>query len=850
MLHNATIVLMLYHACTTKEVLDELGSSEKGLHQIYAEARLATYGYNQLKIIRTSLSKKLIEPFVSPIALILFCLLAVSIYLESVSSAILVIVALFVHVVALYTQRLSVDRTLRSVERHASGTVTVRRDNITARIDAIEIVPGDVVLLEAGARIPADGRVLHANELTVNESQLTGTSDPVTKHNRPVASESPLESRSNSVYRGAHVVGGSGVFVVTSTGNATEFGSIVQSLAAKRHFQSLQHRISRLTTPFMVVALLVGVAMLGLSLAHQHDLATSLTYLTAIIAATAPIALSLIVTFTMVYTIASLRKRHVLLRDLQSVELTSMLSAVCLDASSLLTKSELSFERDWFTGRNQREFDRLVYQSVLAKRSANTHYDNTLATHLTEYEYKSTPIKQFDFTHHTGMSGGLWHHENAYTVVVKGMPEVILHQSNLTESQRERATLQFHKMSSEGYKVLAIARAVSARQITSLSNLKQKIGSLEFVGFVVFRQQLVPEANSLVARLRTAGIKPLFVTGNHLDSAYYIAKKLGLASKHGQVVDARRLALLSDSEIIAQLSQEQTVFARATPIQKQRIVELLHSQHIVGATGTRADDVPSLFHADVGISPARSSTLAQDASEIILLNSRFSGLIDAIKWSRTALGNMQRILFYLFLLNAAELMLIVLSGVFNLPIALTPTVILWTNLCVGIGLALPLSLEPHSRHIMERPPAAPNAPMLPVFIVIRIVAIAGAMALVTLSIFSIAYRSEGLLFAQTLAFNVFVWMQIANAFIARSDHTSTFVRFRTHSPWLYLAVIVVFALHGLALWSPLAAWLGLTTLAPLVAVTSGAVGAMSVLVIGECSKWYSRHFIREKNHKK
>lgn len=837
---------MLYHSHSANEVLDELRTSEKGLHQIYAEARLKEYGDNHLRLSRRSLGHILGAPFASALMLILLAAFGSSIFIGNITETILIACIILLNVGLRYWQSISHERTLRSLESEATGHAVVRRDGIEASIAAIELVPGDIVVLKSGDRIPADGRILHSAHFTVNQLQLTGENEAISKHPHTLHSETELHERHNMVYRGTYVTSGNALCIVTATGNRTEYGKLLQRAAHITRRSSLQQKIVR-STHTIVMALLGATAIL-LLLGVYHGMPTReiAEYASSIIVAAVPAILLFAIAFVSTYGLHILRRHRALVRHTQAIESISLISTIVSDKTGMLTRDAVSAIDTWLAPHmSVKDFMQYSQLAVITAAHEQDVLDTALA-HYTSYSRSLhlQPVHEFTFAHDTAMSGNLWHHGAKYRLAIKGSPEKILRLADLPENEYERAHLELQKLAAHGHQVLAIAWCELSQPISNLRQLPKR-QRLHFIGFVAFAQQLKPGIKQVIATAQTAGVSVRMVTGDHVETAYSIARQLGIATERSQVLDARKLAVMSDNEL-ARVVHTVTVFARTSPDQKHRLLSALRRNHIVAATGDSTDDIPALIQAHIGISSARSSLLARDASDMILLNNNFATIFDAIKVSRTTIGNIRRMFLFIITTNIAEMLLIASSLAFALAPAVLPSQLLWVNLVVSLALVLPLGLEPHSRHIMERRPVSPRAHVLPPYLIMRMCVLATTMALLGILAMLQYLPAHGSAYAQTIVFTMFVAMQIVNALSARSDHTSTLVRFRTFSPLIYCGILIVVILQIAVALTPLGSWLGATTINGYDLLVSSGVACIVLLSVSELLKWHSRRTVRRK----
>lgn len=836
---------MLYHAHTPEDVIAELRSSKHGLHQIYAEGRLKHYGRNNIRLSRRPLVRRIYEPLLNVFTAILIVAAIISIALGDYTTGGLLAATVIAYIGLRYLQDWSVERTVKHTEQHVLPPVTVLRDGITADMNPSCVVPGDIIILNKGDRVPGDGRIIHAQSLHINQIHLTGSSGPIAKNAKTLSSNTPLEEQANMVFRGSYVTSGTAQYIITATGNDTYYGQLHSSLIKAESTGYLQQKINRLVTQIALIAAIVVLVMGALSFLRGIPLDTTLQYSIAMLIAVIPESLPIAVGVVMAISLRRISQHGALITTAHSVESTSVASALASDKTGMLTHDKLVVKEIWQPSQSQRTPETMADKTFI--RHTGDARDAALIAYLHRQKHKVTPynpVVSFDFTRDIGMSGNLWHDGTAYQLYIKGTPEKILNRASLTSAEQENAEHELHRLASQGYHIIALAHTRLSSPITKLTSLPKR-HMLEFDGFIALQDHVRPDVRSSIAHATQAGIVTHIVTGDHVETAYRLGQRLGLVASRNQVLDSRKLDNLSDAQL-ARVSRNTIIFARVTPTHKQRILSALKRSHVVMMTGDSIDDVPVLLNAQVGIASTQGSQVARDASDMLLLNDRFSDILEAVKQSRTILGNIRRMVFHVAVLGLTELLIVIGSLLIGVPIALLPLQLLWLNLVVATAVLVPLGLEPHSRNIMSRKPVSPRAPILPRYLVIRVFLLAGTIATATIALFLYSYTETTLSYARSMAFVAVTTMLVVTALIARSDHTSTLVRFRTWSPAVYLGITILTIAHGILYVTPV--W-GLLQLVPISLhnlLVGLAVGIAAPLVVTELHKLYSRRIVRSK----
>src|SRR3989344_6155011 len=333
---------------------------------------------------------------------------------------------------------------------------------------------------------------------------------------------------------------------------------------------------------------------------------------------------------------------------------------------------------------------------------------------------------------------------------IKGAPEHVLQHSHLTASEHETATLALHKLTGQGYRVIALATAVIGKPIESFVELPKKT-QFDFVGFIAVADVLRPEAKKAIADALNAGVTVRMITGDHLETAYHIAKQLGMVSSRKQVFDSRHMNIMSDDELDTAI-RDVRVFSRVIPEHKYRILELLKRHNITAMTGDGVNDVPALSNAHVGVAMGSGSQIAKDAGDIILLDDNFRSIIEAMREGRIIVSNIRRMLYYLLSTNAGEALTMMGALIIGIPLPLMPVQILWINLVTDTSMVIPLGLEPGEKNIMDEKPQRPNAPILSKYIITRMILVALSMAATVLGMYIYYNALEGHEYANTIAF--------------------------------------------------------------------------------------------------
>lgn len=833
---------MLYHTHTAEQTLRSLEANSKGLSESEAKRRLTIYGRNEMKLHRKPLWKIIIEPFANVFMLVLGVAAGLSILRAEPLDATIILIIMIANAVIFYIQTYSTQRVLRTLEKKNTQKALTLRSSKEVQIETALLVPGDIVLLSEGEKIPADGRILTSSQLRTNESQLTGESVPVSKNEKQIKSEVPIYERTNMVYQGSFVVSGTASFVITQTGNKTEFGTIASLVKKDSLVSPIQKKIDKLLTQIITVVLAIAAVAFGLALFRGMEVVEALSFVMALTVSAVPESLPVAISVVLVFGMRRMAAKKALVQTMRSIETIGAVTTIATDKTGTLTRNKLHLETTWQPKSSSVDLASYAEKTIsVGEHSLSDPLDIAIETYAQEEGIKrssSRPFVSFTFNQELSMSGNIWHHGKDYTLHVKGAPELIMRRSTLNADATKEATNALNELTAKGYRVIAIAHAPLKQPFSELSDIPDSL-KLEVDGFIAVADQLRPEAKKAIASALQAGVSVRMITGDHLETAYFIGKKLGMVERRDQIFDSRSMDTMTDEELEKTI-RDVRVFARVVPEQKYRILTILKKHNITAMTGDGVNDVPALSGAHVGLAMGSGSHIARDAGDIILLDDNFKTIIDALREGRTIISNVRRMLFYLLSTNAGEMMVMIGSLLMGIPLPLVPVQILWVNLVTDSCMVIPLGLEPQSKNVLRRKPSSPTAAILPRSLIFRMILMAVTMAVLTLGSFIYFLQSHGVDYARTVAFHVLVVMQLAAAFAARSDYTSAFVRLRTWSTPFYIGLLITIALHAFTLFSPLGAILHMSTLSVADLLITGAIAFIIPLLVSELHKLYGR----------
>jgi Ca2+-transporting ATPase len=834
---------MLYYTKTTHATLSELATSENGLPISEANERLRIHGKNMIKVSGQPIWRKLIEPFASIFMLVLFLAVGISLFHNAILDAIIIGVIIATSAIIYYIQQFSTERILRALRKHEAQSVEVIRDNKTVYIDSSLLVPGDIISLTEGEKIPADARIVACNSLRVDESQLTGESEPIDKQIEALRGKKEVYEQSNMLFQGSFVVAGTAKAVLTTTGNDTEFGQLAALTKNGISKSPVQHKIDRLVTQIITVVAGIAVVAFGLSLYRGMDVGESLHFVIALSVSAVPESLPVAISIIIVLGMRRMAAKKALVRTMSAIETIGVITTIATDKTGTLTKNQLTVQAVWHPEDTATSFAKTISRGINhTSQKMHDPLDNALnvfAESKGVVQSKHIPMLSLPFDQEAAMSGNVWHNGDEYELYVKGAPEHVLARSELTENEHEQALIKLHKLTAEGYRVIAIAhRDLKKKPIKSFKDLGHK-PTLTFDGFVAVADILRPEAKRAITAALNAGVTVRMITGDHFETAYQIGRQLGMVQSRDQVFDSRRMGVMSDEQLEAVIDNTR-VFSRVIPEHKFRILTLLNKHNITAMTGDGVNDVPALTNAHVGVAMGSGASIAKDAGDIVLIDNNFKSIVDAMHEGRTIYANIRRMLFYLLSTNAGEVLTMLGSLAIGLPVPLAPVQILWVNLVTDTSMVIPLGLEPGEKTDMKRMPNPPNAPILGKFLISRMALVALSMAALTIGMYVMYSSLYGHEYGRTIAFSALVVMQWANAFNTRSDNESVIKRLRTFNGKFYAGLTIAVLLQGLVLFGPLGALLHVTPVAIGDLVLTGVIAFATTILLVEIHKWIGR----------
>lgn len=807
-----------WHNLSSSKVLEKLDVSEKGLSSEEADERLKQHGPNKLPESEPpSALLRFLMQFHNVLIYVLLVAAGITALLEHWLDTGVILGVVMINAIIGYVQEGKAEKALEGIRKMLSLDATVLRNGQRRKIDAENVVPGDIVLLESGDKIPADLRLLKVRNLKIEESALTGESVAVEKHTEPVEEDAVPGDRKNMAFSGTSVVYGRATGVVVETGAETELGKINRMMTD----------VEKITTPLLRQiddfgkALSVGI--LGLTALffaigyffRDYEISEIFMAVISLAVAAIPEGLPAIMTITLAIGVQAMARRNAIIRRLPSVETLGSVTVICSDKTGTLTRNEMmassvvtadaeyeiegaGYKPEGSINKNGTQTDlenesvfKTLVQTVLTSNDAEIHRENgqwklegdptegaliTLGHKSGLKDFKPARIDTVPFESEHQYMATLNENEDKRIVYVKGAPERLLERSSrqLTSEGETELDEDFWREASEkqAEKGRRLIAAAYKKATDSQNNIDHDdIKDLIFLGLVGIVDPPRPEAIEAIKTCKTAGIKVKMITGDHLITARAIGKELGIGDGK-KAISGAQLESMSDDEL-RKAAVEYDVFARTSPEHKLRLVKALQEEKMICAmTGDGVNDAPALKRADVGIAMGIKGTeVTKDSSEMVLADDNFASIANAVEEGRTIYDNLRKAILFIIPTNGAESLVIMAAVLMGMVLPITPVQILWVNMVTAVTLALALSFEPTEPGVMRRPPRDPKSPILGGYMIWRIVFVSVLIGGLTLALYAwLKDNGYDVETARTIAVNTLVAGQLFYLFNCRRMH--------------------------------------------------------------------------------
>lgn len=801
----------MWHDKKEQEIFKVLKTSKDGLGEKEAEKRLQEYGYNEIKDAKKiSAVKIFLEQFHSFVIYILIVALVISIFIGENADAIVIGVIVVLNAIFGFVQEYKAEKSIEALKKLASLKATVIRDGKEKEIEAKLLVPGDIIKLEIGDKIPADSRIFELINLQTQEAALTGESLPVKKELKVLPEKTSLADRLNMAFSGTIITNGKGKAVVTSTGMQSEVGKIARLIEeADEGTTPLQKKLNVLGRRLGVITIIIAVIVFLGGILKGGSVLEFFIVAVSLAVAAIPEGLPAIVTISLAMGVKRMIKRNALIRKLPSVETLGSTTVICTDKTGTLTKNEMTVKKIYTNGKiidvtgsgyekrgeflfnnkkiSTKEIELLLKIGVLNNDASfddkNVIGDPTEAALIVSAKkagidkgiiQKKYPRKdEILFSSERKIMTTIHNINGDYLAYVKGAPEVILGLCNsiyengkvkkLTEN-RKKEILEINRMfAKNALRVLGFA-------FKSVIDKKRAEKNLIFIGLQGMIDPPRDEVKEAIKKCKIAGIKVVVITGDNEVTAKAVAHAIGI---EGKSITGHELDKIKNLE---KHVEDIAIYARVNPEHKIRIVAALKKKgHTVAMTGDGVNDAPALKKADIGISMGITGTdVAKEASDVILTDDNFTSIVNAVEEGRGIYDNIKKFVSYLLSSNTGEVLTIFVAIMLGLPLPLIAIMILWNNLVTDGLPALALSVDPADPDIMERKPRKSRERIISNPIIVRLLIVGFTIMISTLTIFYLYNPGKNLAYAQTVALCTLMISQMFNVLNCRSEFNSLF----------------------------------------------------------------------------
>lgn len=817
-----------------KEILSRLKSDKDGLTKQQAETLLKEKGENTLlEGKKKSMLRVFFEQFLDLLVIILIVAAIVSAITGDVESMLVIVAVIVLNAILGTVQHEKAAKSLESLKNLSSPNAKVIRDGVKIEIPSKYVVPGDILILEAGDLVAADGRILNNYSLQINESSLTGESTNVDKSEEDLSCEKPLADRTNMVYSGSLVTYGRAVVAVTSTGMETEIGKIASLMnATKEKKTPLQVSLDKFSSKLAIVIMVICALVFGLTYWHTGEILNSLLFAVALAVAAIPEALSSIVTIVQAMGTQKMAKEQAIIKDLKAVESLGCVSVICSDKTGTLTQNKMTVQQLYIDGKVimpdeinlKNQLHRyMLYDAILSNDSSivdgNGIGDPTefclleMADKIDlDYNFVRDALDRLEeipFDSDRKLMSTKYKLHGVPTVLTKGALDVLLDRTThirtsegvreITKDDIDSITKQNFEFSNNGLRVLAFAyKEVDEDFTLSLENEND----FTFIGLISMIDPPREESIEAVADAKRAGIKPVMITGDHKITATAIAKQIGIFSDGDIAVTGSELDQMTEDELNEKI-EKISVYARVSPENKIRIVNAWQNKgNIVAMTGDGVNDAPALKKADIGVAMGITGTeVSKDAASMILSDDNFATIIKAVTNGRNVYRNIKNSIKFLLSGNMAAILSVLYTSIFALPIPFAATHLLFINLLTDSLPAIAIGMEPAEKGLLNQKPRDPKEGILTKNFMLKLLALGALIGICTMSSYHIGLYTGNNMVAMTMAFATLTLARLFHGFNCRSSK-SIFKLGLTSNPWSLAAFALGVVLLSLVLFVP------------------------------------------------
>lgn len=869
-----------YYQETAKTVLERVNSRETGLTGEEVNKTRERCGWNELaEGKKKSIPQIFLEQYKDFLVLILIASAIISGILGDAESAAVIVIVITINAILGTVQTVKAEQSLQSLKNLSGPEAKVLRDGAAIIIPARELVVGDVILLEAGDMVPADGRLIENASLKINESALTGESLAVEKSTAAISEEVPLGDRTNMLFSGSFVTYGRGKAVVTDIGMETEVGRIAGLLKSTSEKQTpLQANLEDFGKKLSVLILVFCGILFAINVFRGENIGSAFMFAVALAVAAIPEALSSIVTIVLSFGTQKMAKEHAIIRKLQAVEGLGSVSVICSDKTGTLTQNKMTVEDYYVEGRrisaaaidvDDAAQKCLMDYSILCNDSTNENgveigdpTETALINLGSRYGIEAAAVRsvyprvdELPFDSDRKMMSTLHSIDGENRMIVKGAVDRLLELSEhiqttegireITDEDKRMIRQQNRDFSMEGLRVLAFTyRQVPENHVLTLEDENH----LVFLGLIAMMDPPREESKDAVAECIKAGIRPVMITGDHKITAAAIAKRIGILNDLSEACEGADIENMSDEEL-REFVPGISVYARVSPEHKIRIVRAWQERGmIVAMTGDGVNDAPALKQADIGVAMGVTGTeVAKDSAAMVLTDDNFATIVKAVANGRNLYKNIKNAIQFLLSGNFGAILAVLSASVTGLPVPFAPVHLLFINLLTDSLPAITLGVEPSDSEVMKDKPRAAKESILTGKFLSKIAVDGWVIGTMTMIAFLTGYHQNGALLGSTYAFGTLCLARLFHGFNCKSDHPVIFTKKFFNNKWLLGAFMLGAALITAVLTVP-----GLETVFKVETLNLVQLGtvylyAFAALPIIQLIKWVRNRMTRTKS---
>ena len=843
-----------WYLLSKEQIFEKLNTSLRGLALNEIQNKIKQYGFNSLPEKKpTSLIRIFLGQFNSPLIFILLIASVITYIIGETTDAYIILAVLIFNAIVGTVQEGKAQNTLNALKKFVETKATVLRDGTEFIIPDREIVPGDIINLEEGEKVPADARVILSQNLKADEASLTGESEPIYKIAEILKQESSVVDQRNMLFKGTNIVSGNGRAVVVATGATTVIGKIAKEISSIDTEIPLKTNIRYLSRAIITTVGIICAILFSIGIATGESILTMFTIVVSLSVSIIPEGLPIVITLVLATGVWRMSKRNALVKKLQAVEALGQAQIIAVDKTGTITKNELVVRQVWTTDKlfdvggvgyepvgnvmlennvidavNHPELlkvgkvvalcasARLLFSDTEKRWSiagdpteaAMVVFSRKIGFNKEDLLVESPIVQEMPFDYKLKYRAVINSIENKNFLTVIGAPEVIIKLSeNITDTQgihtlsgEEKGKLEkvLTEMSLLGQRVVAIGIQENAKNITD----PQSISNLTFVGFLAMKDVLRPEVKDAMDRAQEAGIRVVMITGDYKITAMAIAREADIYHDGDEILTGSEIDAMNNYELSDKLSRT-TVFARVTPEHKLEIIKAFKKRgEIIAMTGDGVNDAPSLVAADLGVAMGNIGTeVAKEASDIVLLDDNFGSIVSAVEEGRSIYKTIKKVLLYLFAGSWGQVLTILGALFLGFPLPLLPAQIIWLNFVTDGFLDVSLAMEPKEKGLLMGKFERPKKYLIDKFMIKRTIFMSATMMLGAIFIFS-GYFENNIAKAWTMVLTTLAMFHWFNAWNCRSDSKSIFQLNPFSNKFLLGATFIVILLQLSAVYTP------------------------------------------------